>query len=51
MKKEVDANLDKIHLALGEVAMDCSNYTQAQEDFQAESSNLELAWVAGRCWR
>ena len=35
MKKEVDANLAEVHLALGEVAMDCSNYTQAQEDFQA----------------
>ena len=35
MKKEVDANLSEVHLALGEVAMDSSNYTRAQEDFQA----------------
>ena len=35
MKKEVDANLAEVHLALGEVAMDSSNYSQSHEDFQA----------------
>ena len=35
MKKEVDTNLAEAYLTLGEVAMDPSNYAQAQEDFQA----------------
>ena len=46
MKKEVDANLAEVHLALGEVAMDSSNYSRAQEDFQACISLKKLVLPA-----